>query len=75
MKLAKFVIIQVLGSIENEHTFNTFNFIKNQLWNQLSMELDLCTWFYSHQFLTFHNFPCDQAIAKWQGKNHYYVNA
>jgi hypothetical protein len=73
-KLAKIVIIQVLGSIENEHTFSTFNFMNNQLRNQLNMQLDLCIWFYSHQFLTFYNFPYDQAIAKWQGKTHYYVN-
>lgn len=31
MKFAKIVVIQVFISIENEHTFNTFNFMKNQL--------------------------------------------
>jgi hypothetical protein len=37
MKLIGIVIIQVLSSIENKHTFNTLNFMKNQLWNQLNM--------------------------------------
>jgi len=75
MKLAKIATTQVLRSIENEHTFNILNFMKNQLWNQLGMQLDLCIRFYSHWFFTLHNFPYDQAIVKWQGKPHYYVNA
>jgi hypothetical protein len=47
MKLTKIAIVQVLGFVENENMFNTFNFMKNQLRNQLSVHLDLCIQFYS----------------------------
>jgi hypothetical protein len=60
MKLAKMIDVQVLGFVEDKHTFNTFNFMKNRLWNWLSLHLDP----YRQQYFTFHNFPYDQAIAK-----------
>jgi len=50
MKLTKIAIVQMFGFVENEHMFNTFNFMKNQLWNQLSVLLDLCIQFYSQHF-------------------------
>lgn len=31
MKLAKMIDVQVLGFVEDKHTFNTFNFMKNRL--------------------------------------------
>jgi hypothetical protein len=52
MKLTKIVVVQMFNSIENEHMFSTFNFMKNQLQNQLSVHLDLCTQFYSQHFFT-----------------------
>jgi hypothetical protein len=33
MKLVEIATIQVFGSIEDDHTFNILNFMKNQLWN------------------------------------------
>jgi len=33
MKLTEIVVVQMFGSIENEHIFSTFNFMKNQLRN------------------------------------------
>jgi hypothetical protein len=42
MKLPKIVVVQVFGSVENEHMFKMFNFMKYQLHNQLSVHLNLC---------------------------------
>jgi hypothetical protein len=52
MVLTEIVIVQVFGSIENEHMFSMFNFMKNQLWNRLSVHLDLCTRSYNQHFFT-----------------------
>jgi hypothetical protein len=65
----------VFGFVGDNHTFNMFNFMKNWLQNQLSVHLDLCSRFYNQQFFTLQNFPYDQAIAQWQGKTRYSVNA
>jgi hypothetical protein len=50
IKLVEIVVIQMFGSIEDEQTCSIINFMKNKLWNCLSMHLDLCTRFYSHHF-------------------------
>jgi len=47
MKLAKFGVVQVFGLVENEHTFNIMNFMKNVLWNRLNTHLNLNTCFFS----------------------------
>jgi hypothetical protein len=60
MKLAKITTIQVLGFVEDKHTFNTLSFMKNWLWNWFNTHLDLYSW----QYFTFHNFPYNQTIAK-----------
>jgi hypothetical protein len=75
MKLAEIIVVQVLGSIEDECTFNTLSVMKIPLQNRLSMHLDLCTQFYSQQFFSLQIFPYEKAIAKWQSTTHYYVNA
>jgi hypothetical protein len=63
-----------MGYIE-EHIFKIISFMKNKLWNRLSIHLDLCTKFYNKRFFTLQNFPYEEAIAKWQGKFRYYVDA
>jgi hypothetical protein len=75
MKLIEVNVVHVLGSIENECTFNTLSFMKNQLQNWLSMHLDLCTQFYSQQIFSLQIFPYEKAIAKWQSTTRYNVNA
>jgi hypothetical protein len=65
IKLAEITVVQVIGSIEDEQTFNTIAFIKNKLHNYLNTHLDLCTGSHNQQFFTLQNFLYDQAIAKW----------
>ncbi len=65
IKLIEITVVQVIGSIEDEQTFNTIAFIKNKLHNYLNTHLDLCTGSHNQQFFTLQNFLYDQAIAKW----------
>ncbi len=75
MKLAKIVVVlEVFGSIEDRHTCNIMSFMKNRLWNQLNIHLDLCTHFFNQRFFILQSFPYDQTITKWQNKIHYCVN-
>jgi hypothetical protein len=62
MKLVEITTIQVLGFVEDKHTFSTLSFMKNQLWNWFSTHLDL----YSQQlhsitFLTIRPLPSCKA--------------
>jgi hypothetical protein len=57
IELAKIGTIEVLGFVEDERTFNTVNFMKIRLWNQLSMHLDLCTRFRSQHFFSLQTIP------------------
>lgn len=34
MKFAELVVVQVVGSVENERTFSTLSFIKSKFWNR-----------------------------------------
>jgi hypothetical protein len=37
IKLAEIAMIHVLGSVEDERTFSSLNFLKDRLWNRLDM--------------------------------------
>ena len=41
LKLAKIGLVQVIGSMEDEHCFSTLNFIKNKNCNRLTKNLEL----------------------------------
>lgn len=75
MKLAKIVVVlEVFGSIEDEHTFNIMSFMKSRLWNRLNIHLDLYTRFFNQRIFILQSFPYDQTITKWQNKIHYFAN-
>jgi hypothetical protein len=42
LKVAKIVMVQVLGLIEDEKTFSNLAFMKNKLYNQLTPQFDVC---------------------------------
>jgi ABC-type antimicrobial peptide transport system permease subunit len=65
MKLAKLVIFQVIGSLEDEKTFSTLNFMKSTLWNQLVGHLKIAIRMFIQDFYTKETFPFHQAIAHW----------
>jgi hypothetical protein len=62
-KLAKIAMVQVLGSVEDEKTFNNLSLMKNKLHNQLPIHLDLCVRIFSQNFFTLSNFPYDDSIT------------
>ncbi len=69
IKLAKIVVVQVLGSIEDQWTFNIIGFfLRNKLQNHLNTHLDLWIRFFSQCFFLLQIFPYDQDITRWNGK-------
>ncbi len=61
----------VLGSVENEHTFFTMNFIKSKLHNWLTTNLDLVIYMYEQQFYMMQNFPLYTTTCEVKGKKLY----
>jgi hypothetical protein len=66
IKLAKIVVIEVLGSIEDEWCSSTFSFMKSKLQNRLTTHLDLIIHMFVQRFYTFENFPYHQTIEEWK---------
>jgi hypothetical protein len=58
-KLAKIVIVQVLGSMEDEHTFSTLSFMKSKLRNHFNEHLHIVVGMYSQTFFILNTFPYD----------------
>jgi hypothetical protein len=58
-KLAKLVIVQVLGSVEDEHAFSTLFFMKSKLKNRFKEHLHTIVRMYSQTFFTLNTFPYD----------------
>jgi hypothetical protein len=42
IKVVEIIMVQVLGSIEDERTFSNLTFMKSKLTNRLTTHLDLC---------------------------------
>jgi hypothetical protein len=59
-------IITVLGSVEDERTFNTLSFMKNKLRNRLSIHLPIVVGMHGQQFYTIEDFLYDAAYNEWQ---------
>jgi len=58
-KLAKIVIVQVLGSTEDERTFSTLSFMKSKLQNRFNEHLPMVVNMYFQTFFTLENFLYD----------------
>jgi hypothetical protein len=65
-KLAKIVIMQVLGSMEDEHTFSTLSFMKSKLRNHFNEHLPIVVGMYSQTFFTLNTFPYDTCFDDWK---------
>ncbi len=42
IKVVEIIVVQILGSIEDEKTFNNLTFMKNKLCDRLTAHFDLC---------------------------------
>lgn len=65
-KVAEVAICAVLGSMEDERTFSTLNFMKSKLHNRLSGHIDTCVKLFSQDFFTLKSFPVSKAISSWR---------
>jgi hypothetical protein len=62
----------VLGSVEDEHTFSSFTFMKSKLKNWLAIHFDGVVRMYAHKKISLKNFPLYIAIIEWnEEKSHY----
>jgi hypothetical protein len=75
IKFGKIDDVLVISFVKDQQTFNIVNFMNyNELQNMLNNHLDLHTRFYNQWFFTMQFYSYEHAIAKWQGKLHYYVD-
>ncbi len=56
-KLVEIVVVQVMGSMEDEMTFNNLTFMKNKLQNHWTTHLDVCVYIFSQNNLSQSTFP------------------
>jgi hypothetical protein len=63
MKVIEIVMVQVLGSMEDEKTFNNLAFMKSKLHNWLTTHLNLCMRMFIQNF---YNVTYDATIATWK---------
>lgn len=59
-------MVQVLGLMEDDNTFNNLAFMKNKLHNQLTTHLDLCVCMSTHNFYTISNVLYNATIVTWK---------
>jgi hypothetical protein len=65
LKLAEIAIIHVLGSIEDERSFSSLNFLKNKVRNRLDQNLQVIVGMHGQQIYNLKNFPYDDCFKQW----------
>ena len=68
MKVDEIAHIQMLGSVEDERTFNSLPFLKSKLRILLTMHLDLVVHMFAQDFYTLKTFPYQVAISDWKAQ-------
>jgi hypothetical protein len=66
MKIAELAVVTVLGSVEDERTFNTLSFMKNKQRNRLSTYLPLVVGMHAFEFYGIDDFPYNAAYEEWR---------
>ena len=69
LKIAELAVVTVLGSVEDERTFSTLNFMKNKLRNRLSTHLPVVVGMHAQDFFSLSDFPYDAAYEEWRSKS------
>jgi hypothetical protein len=62
IKLVELVVVQMIGSIEDEQCFFTLTFMKTKLKNLLMKHLELIIVMFNQRFFTMQNFPFGAVI-------------
>jgi D-arabinose 5-phosphate isomerase GutQ len=71
-KLAEMAMVQIVGSVEDEHCFFTLALMKSKLRNKLTTHLPLVVWMFAQWFYTLQNFLYVKCIEQWQVTQHCY---
>ena len=66
IKVTWIAIVMVLGSIQDERTFNMLTFMKNKLHNQLTTDLAMVVGMESQSFFTLNDFSYDATYESWR---------
>ena len=64
--LTKIVIMQIMGSVEDERVFSTLSFTKMKMRNKLTDHLDLTVCMFCQKHWRLDNFPFDDAFVAWK---------
>ncbi len=51
------VVVQIMGTMEDERTFNNMTFYEDKLYNKLCEHLDLVVHMYAQPFYAIYNYP------------------
>ncbi len=62
IKVDEIIMLQVLGLVEDEKTFNNLPFMKSKLHNKLTTHLDLCVHLFTQIFYNVNNFSYDATL-------------
>jgi hypothetical protein len=66
IKVAEIAAVTILGSVEDERTFSTLNYMKSKVRNNLQEHLDLVVRMYGQNFYDLKSYPIHDAIRKWK---------
>jgi hypothetical protein len=66
IKVVEITMMQVLGLIEDEKTFNNLFFKKSKLHKGLNTHFDLCVRMFTQNFNNANNFLYDAVITTWK---------
>ncbi len=68
-------MVQIVGSVEDEHYFAVLVFMKSKLCNMLITHLPLVAKIFAQWFYTLQNFPYVECIEHWrEAQLHYYYD-
>jgi hypothetical protein len=66
IKVVEIATVTTLGSVEDERTFSTLNYMKSKVRNNLQEHLDLVVQMYGQNFYDLKSYPIYDAISKWK---------
>jgi hypothetical protein len=70
--LAEIAMVQIVGSVEDEHCFSMLAFMKSKLHNRLTTHLPLVVRMFAQWFYTLQNFAYVECIEQWRTTQHRY---
>jgi hypothetical protein len=65
MTVVELVMVQIMGSIEDERIFLTLTLMKTRLWNRRCEHLDIVVHMFAQPFYMVDSFPFNDAIIAW----------